>query len=122
MDRISLSTSRFFETQPKLEELRALIDNPTNSEREAAEGMKFLLAVRADNGFYFLFCFVLHLTVPVPCGGPNHAHTDTPILFRLPRALNHVICPMKMMLCHDDRASRKVVMFPVCTRPWQSLW
>lgn len=44
MDRISLSTSRFFETQPKLEELRALIDNPTNSEREAAEGMKFLLA------------------------------------------------------------------------------
>lgn len=46
MDRISLSTSRFFETQPKIEELRALIDNPTNSEREAAEGMKFLLAVR----------------------------------------------------------------------------
>jgi AP-3 complex subunit beta len=44
MDRISLSTSRFFETQPKIEELRALIDNPTNSEREAAEGMKFLLA------------------------------------------------------------------------------
>jgi hypothetical protein len=46
MDRISLSTSRFFETQPKLEELRAMIDNPTNSEREASEGMKFLLAVR----------------------------------------------------------------------------
>lgn len=45
MDRISLNNSRFFETQPKLEDLRNMIDNPKSSEREVSEGIKFIVAV-----------------------------------------------------------------------------